>query len=235
MTCFTLACSDIVTNVASDAIFVVVVLSLVWLLNKVIHRSRLDRARQFFGFSENMPAIYVSGFEHPGVKTKRVVNALEYDDAVVLSLFLRTLADAGAIGKIADFLAGLIGLASTPSQPGIVVSPLNVVTEPPHGESIIVIGGPVSNQLSKYYMSGKPRFRFDEKSGKYQESHETGYRDIEPSNGTAVIEKMLVSQQVVILLHGFGEEETGRAVHHLISNWKTLHRQFGTRDFAIRV
>jgi hypothetical protein len=74
---------DIVINVISDIIFVLLIAFGVWLLNRVFYIGRLGQAQHFFGFHHQTPIkIYVSGFEHPDIRTKRVVNAIEYETAV---------------------------------------------------------------------------------------------------------------------------------------------------------
>ncbi len=51
----------------------------------------------------------------------------------------------------------------------------------------------------------------------------------------AVIEKRIVGEQTVILVHGFGEEQTQRAAQHLIRHWEGLYKQYKTQEFGILV
>ena len=223
-------------NVVSDFIYTLLILLFLGLARLLYHRMCLSKGRGFFGFAERMPIkIYVSGFEHPGVKTKRVVNALEYEAAVELKRVLRQLSGGGFIGRVMRFLAGLIGQKAQIPEPEIEVSPLEEVTSAPYLGPVISIGGPVANQVTRFYLRDAPRFRFAKARGKYQERDRGQYRDLVPSSDVAVIEKMTVGDQTVILIHGFGEEQTCRAVQHLIRNWKVLYRRYGHGEFGVRV
>jgi hypothetical protein len=227
---------DIITNVVSDFIFVLLVTIALLVWGLLSRYARIGKAQQFFGFQlQTQIKIYVSGFEHSGVKTRRVVTALEYETVVEMRETLQQLPGRGSIHRIVDYLAGVIGQTIRYPEPDIEVSPLGEVKEPPYTGSTILIGGPVANQLTKFYLQDSPKFRFNESAGKYQRRDGEGYRDIESSNDVAVIEKKIVGEQVVILVHGFGEEQTRRAVRHLINNWERLYKQHGTQEFGVCV
>lgn len=231
-----MSCSDVITNVVSDFIFVLLVTLLLLGWTVLSRCTRIGRAQRFFGFQKQTQIkIYVSGFEHSGVKTKRVVTALEYETAVEMRENFQKLLGRGIINRIVDHLARIIGQTIKYPKPNIEVSPLNEVKEPPYTGSIILIGGPVANQLTRFYLQDNPRFRFNESTGKYQRRYGGEYRDIEPSNDVAVIEKRIIGEQVVILVHGFGEEQTRRAAWHLIDNWNVLYKKYGTHNFGTRV
>ena len=231
-----MSCSDIITNVVSDLIFVLVI-TVLWLIGSWLFRyGRTGKARRFFGFQhQTQIKIYVSGFEHSGVATRRVVTALEYETAVEMREALQQLSGRGIVHRIIDYLAGLVGQTMRYPEPDIEVSPLDEVKEPPYTGSMILIGGPVANQLTEFYLRDSPEFRFNESTGKYQKRNGEGYRDIEPSNNVAVVEKRIIEEQVVFLVHGFGEEQTRHATRHLINNWERLYKQHRTREFGICV
>lgn len=227
---------DIVTNVVSDFVFVLLISLLLTLMSLLFRYGRLGKARQFFGFHQQAQIkIYVSGFGHPGVKTERVVNALEYEAAVEIKHALQRLPGNGFFRRLTDYLARLIGQDPRFPEPDIEVSPLHEVKDAPYLGSIILIGGPVSNQLSKFYLQGSPQFRFDEEKRKYQRRDEDGYQDMESSDNVAIVEKRVIGEQVVILAHGFGEEQTKRAIQHLINHWERLYKQHGKQEFGICV
>lgn len=226
---------DILTNVVSDIIFVFLVTLVVGLAILIFRCGRLGKARQFFGFGRDARiSIYVSGFEHPGVRTKRVANALEYDVAVGMRDALRRLSGQEFLQRLIQYLAGLIGQEVRFPEPNIEVSPLEV-TEVPNCDCVILIGGPVGNQLSRFYLQDSPQFKFDDGRNVYQQRNVDGYRDIRPSDDVAIIEKRLVEGQVVLITHGFGEEQTRRAANYLINHWPRLYKLYGTQEFAIRV
>ncbi len=228
---------DVVTNVISNFVFVFIIGIFLWLANLLFQLGRLGKAYRFFGFRAKIPLrIYVSGFEHLGVKTKRVVNAIEYETAVEMRDTLKRLPGSGFVRKLMDFLAGLIGQDIRLPESDIEVSPLAEVSEVPYPRSMLLIGGPVSNQVSKFYLSqGTTQFRFDQATEKYQEHGKDGYQAIQSSGDVAVLEKRVFGEQVVILAYGFGEEQTRRAVQHLIRNWEGLQKRHGNGEFGIRV
>jgi hypothetical protein len=227
---------DIVINVISDIIFVLLIAFGVWILNRVFYIGRLGQAQQFFGFHHQTPIkIYVSGFEHPDIKTKRVVNAIEYETAVKIRYALQHLSEGGVIYRIVDFLAGLIGKELKFPEPEIIISPLDDMNESPYYGSQVLLGGPLSNRMTKHFLLDSPRFRFDEGKGKYQKRDKDEYHDIESSNNVAIIEKKVIENQVVLIVHGFGEEQTQRAAQYLIEHWKELYKQYKTQEFGIQV
>jgi hypothetical protein len=229
-------CSDVITNVLSDLVFLVLITALFWAVRLLSGYKRLARARSFFGFQDRAEIdVYVSGFRHPGVKTRRVVNALEYEAAVELTDAVKHVAGAGPVRAFADYLAGVIGLDPKYPEPRIKVSPLQAVQDPPRSVGLILIGGPVANQVTRYYLRDSPKYRFNEDLRVYEKRHNDTYQPIGDSTDTAIIERMVVGNQVVIVAHGFGEEQTARAVGHLVHHWERLQKQHGTGEFAIRV
>jgi hypothetical protein len=229
-------CWDVITNAVSDILFVGLITCTLCAVRLVSGCRRLGRARRFFGFRDRTEiGIYVSGFVHEGVKTKRVVNAAEYEAAVEVRSALQELAGRGLVRTFADYLAGLIGFDPRYPEPHVKVSPLEEVRTLTCRGSLILIGGPVANQVTKFYLQDSPRFRFNEKTRTYEERDEDGYQVIEHSDDVAIIERRLVGTQVVILVHGFSEEQTIRAAQHLSDHWETLYKQHDAREFGMRV
>ena len=170
------------------------------------------------------------------MSTKRVVNALEYEAAVEVKRGIEKLSEYGPISWLIEFLAGLISRKVNFPTPDIEVGPLDEVKEPPYNGSLILIGGPVTNQISKFYLQvGSPQFRFNEKTQLYQERVNNEYTDIVPSGNTAIIEERIIKGQIIFLAHGFGEEQTKRAALYLINHWETLYQAHTDNEFGIRV
>jgi hypothetical protein len=175
-------------------------------------------------------------FECPDVNTRRVVNAIEYETAVEIRDALKRLPGTGFMRDIMAFLAGLIGQNIRLPESDIEVSPLADLGQAPYSGSIILIGGPVSNQLTKFYLlQGTPQYNWDPVTQWYQKRTRNGYLPIQPSGDVAVLEKRMFGQQVVILAHGYGELQTRRAARHLINNWQALLKHYGNQEFAIVV
>ena len=78
----------------------------------------------------------------------------------------------------------------------------------------------------------QPSVRFRYKGDTYQKRTNGGYKDLGSGN-VAILEKMKLEEQVLILAHGSGEEQTARAVRYLVQNWKSLYKQYGEEEFAI--
>jgi len=172
------------------------------------------------------------------MQTKGVVNAQEYESAVEMRDALQRLQGRGLIHRLLSYLAGWVGQDLRLPEPDIKISPLEDVKNPPYLGSMILIGGPVNNQLAKFYLQDLPHFRFNKDTEKYQERDGDRYRDVEPSGDVAIIERRVIGKQVVILTHGFGEEQTRRAVRYLINHWERLHKQYvkqGNEEFGIPV
>lgn len=227
---------NIVINVFSNCVFVILiscVLGVLYLLSKY---GRLGKARQFFGLHQQEKIrIYVPGFEHPKMRTKRVVTALEYESAVEVKRGLERMSGSGPLSRLMTFFAGVIGQEINFPVPDIEVSPLYEVKEMPTQDSVILIGGPVTNQLSKFCLRGTPQIKFNEERQLYQKRIDGEYKDIVPPGDTAIVEKRIIEDQVIFLVHGYGEEQTRRASQYLIYHWMTLHQKYKKKEFGILV
>jgi len=105
--------------------------------------------------------MYISAHEDKQTLSKKVVTAAEYEAAVEVKNILRDLSGRELVRKI----AGLIGQDPRLPEPDIEPSPLEEVREPVCFESVILIGGPLRNQMTKFYAERKPLLKLD--SGKY--------------------------------------------------------------------
>ena len=167
--------------------------------------------------------------------TKKVVTALEYEAAAELKDALRHLSSRGLLPKIAKVIAGLIGQTPQFIEAVIEVSPLEHVRDLPHSGSLILVGGPLRNQLTKCVIEAGSLLKYDTTRGRFVESVDGQYREVADSNNVAVLEKMKVNGRVIILAYGTGEKDTSIAVHHLIENWKRLDKEHLDRAFGIRL
>jgi hypothetical protein len=228
---------DILTNLSADCIFVILVILVLAILYPMSRRLRFGKASQFFGFrNEKQIKIYVAAFEHERMSSRRVVTAMEYEAAVEIRGLIERLAGSGVAYRLMDFLAGLIGQDIGLPAPDIEAGPLEEVEAASHRGTLFLIGGPVTNQLSRFYLKqGSPRFRFDETKQLYQERTDDGYKDINPSGNVAVIEKRVYDRLVIFLAHGFGEEDTKRAVQYLVNHWEALYKLHREDEFGLIV
>ena len=161
---------NILINLCSSFLFVGFIGILLWLM---YHKELLD-AKQFFGF-KRQTQVYISGHEDKGTKTRKVVTAVEYEAAVELKNTLRDLSGREFIRKI----AGLIGQDPKLPEPEIEPSPLVPVNAPVQFDSIILIGGPLRNQLTNYYAEHHiPLLKFDMAKNKYLERVGGQYQEI---------------------------------------------------------
>jgi len=221
---------DIAINVFSDFIFVSLLVLLLW----VLRGKELAEAKRFFGFDrQTRIGIRVSGHEDKETRTKGVVTALEYEAAVEIKNALQQLSGRGLIRELRTFIAGLIGQDPKLPGPAIEVSPLIEVKEPPRLDSLILIGGPVRNQLTKFYMQANPLLKYDPERGKYQGRVGKQYQDIDEFGNVAILVKMILKEQVVIIAFGTGEQHTKSAVQYLISNWKELNKKYPNRAVGV--
>ncbi len=227
---------DIASNLIADVLFVAIVGILFSWAIFIGRRRALDEAFRLLGLSgQTEIKIYISGFHNAGVASGRVVNALEYDSAIELRAFIQGLQSSGILLAIASFLGGLIGRPIPLADVLIEVAPLDDVESPPFASTLLLLGGPRSNQLTRYFMRDKPHFRFNDDAHAYEEAVDDHYVGIPDPHNVAVVEKLIVAGQVVLLLHGYGESHTRDAVRYLINNWRFLSQKFADAPFALRV
>ncbi len=61
------------------------------------------------------------------------------------------------------------------------------------------------------------------------------YQPINSSQNLAIIEKIIRGETTAILIHGYDEEHTARAVEYLRLKWHDLYKMYGKGEFAIMV
>ena len=144
------ACGSILLNVASDIIFLAALSALFWML---WYRRVLARARRFFGTDQQTQVqVYISVHEDKETLTKKVVTAEEYEAAVESKDTLERQLRGSWFGKLAVFVAGLLGLDPRIPELVVSVSPSTELNAWPSPGSLILIGGPVRNQVTKFYL-----------------------------------------------------------------------------------
>lgn len=216
---------NILINLCSNFLFVGGIGILLWFM---YHRELSD-ARRFFGF-KRQTQIYISGHEDKDTATRKVVTVVEYEAAIELKNTLRDLSGREFIRKI----AGLIGQDPKLPEPEIEPSPLDPVNAPVQFESIILIGGPVRNQLTKYYATQQmPLLKYETDKEKYLARVEGQYQAIGDSNIRAILVKMILESQIVFFIFGYDEEDTKCAVRHLAKNWRDFGKRFAGQAFGI--
>lgn len=220
---------DIFINLISSILFV----GLIWILIIYLYRRELLDAKKFFGFKDQTQ-IYISTHGDDTINTKEVVTALEYEAAVELKNTLRDLSGSEFIRKI----SGLIGQDPKLPEPKIEPSRLDIVNAPVQSDSIILIGGPLQNQLAKYYAEQeKPLLKYDIKNKEdHWQKYDTvngKYQDIDVPNTRAILVKMKLERQTVFFIFGDGEKETKCAVKYLAENWRDLKKRSDGQSFGI--
>jgi len=221
---------NFVINLCADVAFVVLLGLLLW----VLRGRELGKARLFFGFDgQTQSTIYVSGHEDTTTMSRRVVTALEYETAVEIREALRRLSGPELVGKLRASIAGVIGQDSTLPEPIIEVSRLDEVHEGPSAGSLILIGGPLRNQLTRFYLRDNPPFSFDTVKDKYLERSGGQYREIADYGDVAVVDRMVVNGQVVIVIFGTGERDTQAAARYLIGHWRELHKRYPEQGLGV--
>jgi hypothetical protein len=194
-----------------------------------LYRRELLGAKRFFGFKDQTQ-IYISTHEDKNTATNEVVTALEYEAAVELKNTLRDLSVSEFIRKI----SGLIGQDPKLPEPIIKSSPLGPVNEPVKSNSIILIGGPLRNQLTMFYAEQeKPWLKYDTVNNEYQEMVNGKYQAISDPNIRAILVKMKMESQTVFFIFGNGEGDTKCAVKHLAENWRELGKRSDGEPFGI--
>lgn len=217
---------DISINLCSDCLFVSILGLLLW----CAYRREMSEAKRFFGFNQQTQIkMYISAHEDKHTVSKKVVTAVEYEAAVEVKNMLRDLSGREFIHKI----AGLIGQDPKFPEPSIEPSPLEEIRASVCFESIILIGGPLRNQLTEFYAEHKPLLKFDPGKSKYLEKVGSQYQEVSDPSVVAILVKMVLERQVVFFVFGNGEEHTRSAARHLVENWRKLNRRFPGQAFGI--
>jgi hypothetical protein len=223
---------NVSVNLCSNVLFILLIALVLWLL----HHGELAEAKRFFCLFERAGIkVYVSGHRDAQTVSERVVTAMEYDAAIILKEALQHLSGRGFIGKPAKVLAGLIGQAPQLVDVSVEVSPLELVTEPLLDTSVILIGGPLRNQLTAYYAQFNPFFKYDLDQLRFVERVDNEYKPVEDSNNVSILERMTLNGQVVIFAFGYGEKHTKAAAEYLAANWRQLNKAYPNMAFGIRM
>lgn len=218
---------DIGVNLCSDLLLII----FLGFLLKLLYRRELSKAQTFFGFKQQVQVrIYISAHEDKHTASRRVVTAVEYEAAVEVKNILRDLTGREFIRKI----AGLIGQDPKLPEPNIEPAPLDEIREPINFESIILIGGPLRNQLTKFYAGQwQPLLKYDVEKRRYLELIEGQYKEVNALGIVAILVKMVLDTQVVFFAFGDGEEHTRSAARYLAENWLQLNKRFPGKSFGI--
>lgn len=231
------AMNDILLNLSADLIawlFIVILSIAVWWL---WHGRVLVQARQFFCIDQQTQIqVYVSAHEDKETSTKDVITAEEFMAAIELNNTLEH--QFRKRGFIYDAVVWVSGLLSFPLKyPELVVrvSPRTELSAWPTLGSHILIGGPVRNQVTKFYLkTGNPWITFDEAEEKFLicRGERTGER-LDPSDNLAILEKMIIGGKAMLAAFGFGERGTRSAVQYLADNWMKLNQRYQDGEFGI--
>lgn len=229
---------EIIINLISDVLFVVIIAVFVGVFGAVVRTLRVGRMEKFFCMDRQSVGIYLSGLYFDAVVTKRVVNAIEYDAAIELRNALSQTRNNGFLWSAIVFCAHIIGHeVSLGEVANIKIAPMNKATIGPPESSCICIGGRISNKYSRYALDRqkKCKFRYNTDTGAYEELINSKYEQMEPANDVTILEKLTIGGQSVFVAHGIGEEQTQRAVRYLALNWYLLYKKYGKADFSIRL
>lgn len=193
----------------------------------------LDKPKKFFGIVRRWPIIIaISTHDDKDTHSRAVHTKMEYDIADELRDIL-TQQFPGFI----SFWAELFGI--NVQTPGILIkgSPLYDVQESPSQGSLILIGGPTRNKLTKYFLkNGNPLVTFDDNSDKrgfYVHRRNSHWDKFSDSVNIAVLEKLIFENKVVIIAFGYDENGTKEAVQYLERNWQALADKYPLTGFAL--
>lgn len=244
---------DILKNVAANLVtaFILAVLGLITFgVVYIIERERLLR---FFGITNRLPElrIYVSRLEIKPAGTEGFmpisvgytgpsISKIEYEAALLVRSLVRSRSLALIPRTLRDWL-GQQNVSIRELDPSIDISPRSI--EEVASDNLIVLGSPVYNNVSKHYFE-KSSCRFiygkDASGERGFKLRMSGIEDT-PIQGRSAGRELAVLQRFndprhgnsVFVCAGLGGEATYGSVRYLVDNWKTLHRKYGEREFAI--
>jgi hypothetical protein len=219
---------SVALNLISDYLFVLLVATIVGALYWI----RSSKARSFFGIKKNIPLqIVISAHVDNETTTGRVFTAEEYDAAEELRIALQR-----QFPGVVAFLAGLFGIDLGPLDVVVKGSPVDKLDNYPFQGGLIVIGGPTRNKVAEFIVdSEKPNVIFDDdkKSFLIRKDGEEQYQKLNSSDEFALIQKLVVDGNVVIIAFGFGEIGTSIAVRELSHNWRNLWSSHKALSFSL--
>jgi len=214
----------IAVNLCSDVVFIAILAGLLY----YFYHKELVKYQNFFGLDQNSQVqVYISTHEDNATATKGVVTAVEYEVAAELKYSLQEIRDSRLIKGI----SGILGQEIKLPELIIKVSPLEEGAEALNfSSSLILIGGPLRNQVTQFYLQQKPLLTYDKAEKKYKELNDGEYRTI--SRVVAILVKMNYQKQTVFLAFGDGEIYTAEVVRYLKENWKSMSEKY-TQSFGL--
>jgi len=225
-------CYDLFVGVLSNILFVILLVIIFWIIGIIININRLNRAKTFFNSEDDSKVmIYISAFTSPSVVSRRVVNVVEFDIAIRLRDSLKQLSSKHKAFQVLLTIGEMIGRETKNIDSDIRFSETNPIINQLSENSIICIGEPISNQVSKYYMQNA-YFIYSEVSKCYQHLEDGKYNDIKGGN-ISIIEKIIHGKQMILLIHGTNEYDTLKSVEYLIENWEKLYKDYSEKEFAV--
>jgi hypothetical protein len=225
---------DVATNIFADILFIILVVLCALTIYILVRLLRLDPMTRLFDAGHHEPTvIYVSGFEHLGLKTKCAVNAFEYESAVRLKETLRGSNWIILSLRFVRFLSNIAGIELSYPEWEIKIAPLPENSKAPTEKSLILIGDIGSNSFVSYFLPKDSRYKYNNALEKYEEMIDGNYSIIEASSNISILQKVKKQGQTIILARGYGEEQTVRAVDYLCHNWRKLFAEHGERTFEI--
>jgi hypothetical protein len=112
-------------------------------------------------------------------------------------------------------------------------STFGVLTKGSTLDSLVLIGGPLRNQVTRFFAEKEPLLKFDVAHTVYVERVGEIYQKVETRGIVAILVKMIVEEQTVVFAFGNGEAHTKSAVQYLIENWRKLNREYPHQDLGI--
>jgi len=220
---------NVAMNVISDFFFAVgLTLFLLFL-----HQRMLVPAREFFGIRQKEPIqVFVSTHASATTTTQRVMTSEEYEAADEFRSLVKR--------QFPEFIASwarLLGIDVDAPEVVIKGSPLGKLDRQPGWGSVVLIGGPVRNSLSEFYLTNcDPWLGFDADNNKFVKrvgkGEQATMQELDCSDRLAMVQKLACNGTAAIIVFGFGEVETAAAVRYLAYQWKTLVRTHQSRPFA---
>ncbi len=227
---------NIISGVIANCIFLLAIAFVSLIIWAIFYGKKLLDATHFFNVGLNSNVyVYVSAHADAETRTRKVITAEEFETVIEMHSILTNQFYSNRVYELVIAIFQLLQIAVRLPDFILKVSPLEELSTPQAEESLILVGGPTRNQISKYYLdNGNSWLIFDdiEKRFLINRGQRKG-EELNPSETMAMVSKISLDHSVAFVVFGFGEIETRCALNYFVHNWRNLYSEFKNNDFAI--
>lgn len=227
---------NIISGVAANCFFLLFIAFLSLLSWMCFYGKKLLDATRFFGVGlDNDVFVYISAHADSETRTQRVITAEEFETVIESYDVLASQFQSNRFYELTTSIFQLLQFRVRIPDFIVKASPLNEVTTQRTENSLILVGGPTRNQVSKYYLENSNSWLTFDTAGEKFLINRGGRKgeELDHSGKMAILSKVILGNSVVFIIFGFGELETKSALNYFVHNWRNLYTEFDEDEFGI--